>query len=143
MNREDLFLGNVKKGYPPFDTTNPTFQYIRDLIAIRKEYVALRRGDVIIRWSTTRTGDETDAGIFAFERVYNNERILVVLNTNNNHTSYTQAPDTGEKMQTGFPPGTILKDIAPKSDGKSYRVDDEGKVVIDVPPRGGRILIPQ
>lgn len=141
-NREDLFLGNVKKGYPPFDTTNRTFQYIRELITLRKQYASLRRGEVIIRWSSPRTGDEIDAGIFAFERVYGNERVLVVLNTNNNHVSRTEAPDTGDIMQTGFPPGTILKDIAPGSDGKTFTVNRDGKVVIDVPPRGGRILVP-
>ena len=60
-NREDMWESG-------FDTTGETFKWAQKLIKIRKQYTALRRGDLSVVWSTTRTGDEEDSGIFAFQR---------------------------------------------------------------------------
>lgn len=73
-NREDLW----NSGY---DTTGETFKWIKKLIELRKSHIALRRGELRIRWTTSHTGNETDAGIMAFERVARNEVLLVVINT--------------------------------------------------------------
>jgi glycosidase len=139
-NREDMAVGNLDLGYPPFDTTNDTYAYVRDLIAIRKAYPALRRGPVSVRWSTDRAGAEVDAGIFAFERS-EEETVLVVLNTNGSTISRTCAPD-GICMSTTFRAGAVLEDVAPGSDGARFTVSEGGTLDVPVPPRGGRILVP-
>jgi hypothetical protein len=72
-NREDLSLS----GYA---TAGETFQWMRSLIQMRKDHVALRKGLLDIRWTTTNTGVETDAGILAFERSHPDETLLVVIN---------------------------------------------------------------
>ena len=73
-NREDLFLSG-------YDTSGATFQWIRKLIGIRKENVALRKGILDIRWTTAHTGEEPDAGILAFERQHESQVLLVIINT--------------------------------------------------------------
>ena len=140
-NREDMYLGNPHRDYPPFDTTNEAFAYVRDLIAVRKQHVALRQGDVQIRWSTDTPRGTVDSGIFGFERVHADETVLVVLNTAEDQMSRTCATD-GTCMSTSFSGGTVLRDIAPGSDGATFTVAGDGSVDIDVPARGGRILIP-
>jgi glycosidase len=142
-NREDMFLGNPDEGYPPFDTTNDTFAYVRDLIALRKQHVALRRGEVSIRWSTDRPRGQTDSGLFAFERVTDEQTVLVVVNTADDQESRTCAPTTegGGCMTTSFASGTVLRDVAPGSDGETFTVQANGAVTVTVPARGGRILV--
>ncbi len=143
-NREDMWLGNVDKGYPAFDTTNDTYKFVKDLIAVRKEHEALRRGDVQIKWSTERPRGARDSGIFAFERSLASETVLVVVNTASEQASETCAPvaDGGGCMGTSFAPGTVLRDVAPGSDGMSFTVAGDGTIQVSVPARGGRILVP-
>ncbi|MFY0541824.1 alpha-amylase family glycosyl hydrolase [Nannocystis pusilla] len=108
-NREDMwrpypYLGETTPP-PAFDTTGPTFVFTRKLLEYRKKLAALRRGDTKVVWSTTRTGDESDAGIFAFERAggeAGNNYVLVVFNTNQNHDSRTQFE--GAAMTVSAPP---------------------------------------
>ena len=70
----------------------PDVQWIKQLIADPPGLPSLRRGEVTWRWSTAHTGDEPDAGIFAFER-YGGDAggcyALVVLNSNQDHASHT------------------------------------------------------
>ena len=144
-NREDMFAGNPKRGFAPFDTTHETFRYVSDLIALRKNREALRRGTVNITWSTSSPRGEVDAGIFAFERTASDDRVLVVLNTADSQPSSTCAPiaDGGACMATTFPPGTVLTDIAPGSDGATFTVASNGTIDVDVPARSGRVLAAQ
>lgn len=139
-NREDLW----RSGY---DTTNETFKWIQHLIKLRKKYLPLRRGDMQVRWSTERTGAELDAGIFAFERDYKGERMLIVINTNEEHSSVTSAAwmegGEGGDMQTGFSAGTTLVNVLEDVD----RTDDtvvvgaDGKLKVTVAPRGAKVYI--
>ncbi len=125
-----------------FDTSGDTFQYIRDLIALRKALPPLRRGDFQIRWTTSRTGEEQDAGILAFERNDQEETVLLVVNTSDSHTSETSASDLGgSDMLTGFSPGTVLVDVAPGSNGESFTVAGDGSVRVTAGPRQGRVLV--
>lgn len=136
FNREDLW----QSGY---DTSNPTFQRIKQLIALRKKYAPLRRGDMHIKWSTTRTGGEEDAGIFAFERSYNGETILVVLNTNDEHASHTSFE--GNNMPTSFAQGTVLTNVFEDGDTSNNRVTvgPNGELNVEVQPRSGKIFVEQ
>jgi len=143
-NREDMFLGNPYKPFAPFATDHDTFRYLRDLIALRKEHVALRRGDVTIRWSTINPPGTRDFGLFAFERATDDERVLVVINTADDQDSTSCAPaiDGGACMVTGMPPGATLRDVAPgPGHGDSFVVQADGTVAVTVPARGGRVLV--
>ena len=141
-NREDMSLGNAARDFPPFDTANDAFTTVRDLIAMRKDNPALRRGTVTPRWSTTEEGARRDAGIFAFDRVSDEQTALVVLNTSA-QSSETCAPeaDGGDCMDTSFPPGTVVHDIAPASDGATFTVAADGTLAVTVPPHWGRVLV--
>jgi glycosidase len=139
-NREDMFRGNEALGYAPFSTENPTFDLVRDLIQMRKDHVALRRGTTSPVWSTTVAGPARDAGIFAFERIaQGDETVLVVLNAS------TQASETcaasGGCLKTSLPAGSTLQDIMPGTDGQTFTVKGDGTVDITVPPRSGRVLV--
>jgi glycosidase len=145
-NREDMFLGNPNKGFEPFATDHETYQYTRDLIALRKQLPALRRGTVSIRWSTANPRGARDSGIFAFERVAGDDVALVVLNTADNQDSETCAPtaDGGACMQTSFGAGTVLVDVAPGAgNGETFTVASGGSLTVTVPARGGRVLVKQ
>lgn len=139
-NREDLWTSG-------FDTSNETFRIIQHLIELRKTYAPLRRGATTIRWSSERTGDEPDAGIFAFERNYDQDIMLIVLNTNDDHASRTSAAwmegQEGNDMQTSFAEGTALVNVFEDQDviDDTVVVGADGKVVIHVPPRGGKIYV--
>jgi len=137
-NREDLWISE-------YSTGSQTFRVIRTLADIRKNYAALRRGDLSVRWSTERTGAEQDAGIFAFERNYEGEKALVVLNFNEDHSSETSASEHGGgPMETSFGEGTVLVNVWPDSDpDDEFVVGGSGKVVVTVPARGAKILVPE
>ncbi len=126
--------------FVPFDRNHIIYKYIKKLTGLRQELAPLRRGDYRIRWASSRTGDEQDAGIYAFERSYDGESILVVLNTNANKESETSASSLGGGgMQVSFPANTTLVDVF-NDDGYEVTVGGNQEVVVQVPSRGGRIL---
>jgi len=142
-NRQDMFVGNPVTGFAPFDTTNETFVFIRDLIALRNQSAPLRRGTTAVRWSTNRPAGSRDYGLFAFERAADGESVVVVVNTAD-QDSETCAPaeDGGDCMAVPFAPGTVLRDLAPGSDGATFTVAADGTVAVEVAARGGRVLAP-
>jgi len=131
-NRENLAISG-------FDTTNETFLFIKDMIALRKLYAPLRRGDMKVTWATERTGNEEDAGILAFERTYQGETVLVVINTHGEQDSSTSFGGAG--MNVSFPAGTSLRDKAPGTDGAEFLVGGNGTIKVTVPKRSIRILV--
>ncbi len=132
-NREDLWNSG-------FDTSGATFHWIQKLIGLRKHYTPLRRGEMQVMWSTEHTGEETDAGIFAFERSYDGETVLVVLNAHKTKTGSTNALDSGGgEMSVSFTPGTKLID---EMDGSAeFSVDADGTLNLSVPPQSVRVLV--
>ena len=106
-NREPLWWSN-------YDRTNPTYQHIRSIAAMRRTFPELMYGTLALHWSTERTGSEQDAGIFAFERRFQGNRTMVVVNTHPEQRSETSAESLGfERMTTTFAPGTLLVDVHP------------------------------
>ncbi len=90
-----------------------------------------------------RTGMESDAGIFAFERTDATGKVLVVINVNDQHPSRTQAP-TGEKMTVTFPGNTGLVNVLDDDDpNDAFQVAGDQTLVVTVPPRGQKVLVPQ
>jgi glycosidase len=132
-NRERLW----DSGYA---TGNETFQLIQRLIGLRKLYPPLRRGNVQMRWVSDRTGSEQDAGVYAFERTYQGETVLVVGNASDTNSAETAFG--GGEMQTSFPAGTELSNVFPDDDpADAFTVGPGGRLVVRVPPRGGKILV--
>ena len=133
-NREDMWKSN-------FNTSNRTFKHIQHLISLRKKHAPLRRGDLKVRWSTSRTGDESDAGIFAFDRTYKGETVLVVINTHGKNTSRTSFEDA--TMKTSFSQGTKLKNVFDDRDKQNdtVTVGSNGELDVKVKPRGAKIYV--
>ncbi|NOZ87995.1 MAG: alpha-amylase [Deltaproteobacteria bacterium] len=125
----------------PFDTGNPTFKFIQKLIRIRKDHEALRRGNFTVRWST-RTADGPDKGIFAFERTYHDQTMLIVMNLSLKGESETRS--NAVSMSVNFSPGQVLTDLL--DPGSMFTVTDKGCEAgngcldVKVPARGIRIL---
>jgi len=151
-NREDLWDSG-------FDTQNGTFRFIKTAIALRKEHAPLRRGDFQPVCTSTEWSDSgaPGAGIFAFERTYNGQTVLVVLNASPNHAASTDSCAGGVPMTTTFPQGTTLVNVfcmegaagdygahecsAAEQQNQRYSVGAGGQLVLSVPPRSGMILV--
>ncbi|HOX44177.1 MAG TPA: alpha-amylase family glycosyl hydrolase [Myxococcota bacterium] len=130
--------------WEPFDTGNPTFHRIAELIALRKAHVALRRGELVFRWSTAGSGGE-DHGLVAYERVHPDERALVALNLGKELPSVTRAG--GQTMPVGFAPGAVLEDALDPAFTVSVAASGcaapsgGGCLELELPARGVRILL--
>ncbi len=163
-NRESMFdpknMPRMDGGgrYPVFNTDNPTFKVIQTLIQIRKDYPALRRGGVAMRWVTNVRSDENtldgsgnpihpDRGILAFERMYQNQIVLVVMNVSDTLTSYTHSYDNNA-MPTGFPQGTQVKNvycethICTGAEAQTFTAGPNGRLDLALGPRQAMILVP-
>jgi glycosidase len=133
-NREDLWTSG-------FDTSGPTFRWIARLAKIRKAYASLRRGDVNVTWASVRSGDEEDAGIFAFERnggSTKNGYSLVVFNSNQVHASHTGFEAAA--MPVLAPAGTVLEDVLT---GDTWTVAGDGTIDVTVNAMAAVILVPE
>ena len=142
-NREDMFRGNELLHLAPFATDGELFGFVQGLIKMRKDNIALRRGQVMPVWSTTVSGARRDAGIFAFERtVMGEQTVLVVLNSST-QSSESCAPTTdgGACLKTTLAPGSVLTDVMPGGDGATFTVKTDGTVAVTVPARSGRVLV--
>jgi glycosidase len=126
-----------------FATSGDTFLHFSKLARLRRSYAALRRGDLAVVYSTPHTGDEADAGVFAFERTggdAGNAYALVVLNTNGKKASTTE--DAGKGMKTTLAPGITLVDVLDPEQPR-FTVEGDGSVKVSVPAQRGRVLVPE
>src|SRR5687768_10483100 len=123
-----MFAGNPKRGLAPFATDHDTFRRVKDLIAMRKAHVSLRRGTTRVLAAT-----EDGPGLLAFAREHEDQTAVVVLNN---------APDTvTDSFAVPFDGGTALTDVAPGSDGGTFTVAADGTLEVTVGPLGGRVLV--
>jgi len=142
-NREDMFRGNPTFDYAPFATDHEHFTFVQQLLQMREDNVALRRGGVSPIWSTTMAGARRDAGIFAYERIAMGEQTALVILNSSTQTSETCAPvgEGGLCMKTSLPGGTVLTDVMPGSDGATFTVRGDGTIAVMVAPHSGRVLV--
>ena len=131
-NREDMWHSN-------FGTDGTTFKYMQRLIEIRKAEPALRRGELSFLMTSTASTDspstEANAGIIAFARTYENEKVIVVLNTHDTRTSETVTGGNG--MNVDLPAGTSLIDQLTNT---SVTVGNEGTLRLSLAPNQAMIL---
>ena len=135
-NREDLW--DTK-----FKNDGDTFKLVKKLAKIRKGSKALRKGDIKVVWASERTGDEEDAGVFAFERTGGDaggDYALAVFNSNQLHES---APVFGGTPTTvSLPQGTVLTDAL--GSGVTATVGADGRLPLDpLPPQSALLLVPE
>ncbi len=130
-NREPLWWSDYR-------TNTALFQHVAGLTRLRRAYPALRYGDVAIRWATDRTGDEEDAHMLAFERTFEDERALVVVNTGDGTSSTSFS---GAAMPVGFAPGTRLVPVFPLSGGEPLTVGGDGRVRVELGPYEAVVLV--
>lgn len=125
-----------------FATGGSTFQWIKRLLAMRREYTALRRGDVNVVWSTANTGDEPDAGLFAYERFGADSGGSYVLLVFNTHQVHASTPIDGDRtMLVTAPPGTELLDALDPQRAPIV-VAEDGSVDLVVNPMRAALLVP-
>jgi alpha-amylase len=133
-NREDMWLTG-------FDTSAPSFQYLKRLNAIRKAYPALRRGEQQVMWASERIDDESDAGIFAFERAGGDAGDGYALMIINAHRGHDSSPSfEGANMVVSAAAGTVLVDVLT---GAELTVSGDGTFAPVLPPGSAMILVPQ
>jgi glycosidase len=135
-NREDLWNSGYNQG------TN-TYQWIKRLSHIRSQYPALTKGDLKIVWTTERTGSETDAGYFAFERSggdAGDSYVLVAINANIDHDSTPTF--NGATMKVNVTPNTVLVDVL-RDNRPTYTVGPDGSLALTLAASTGAILVPQ
>lgn len=133
-NREVMWT--AKSGY---GTTGDTFRHFSKLARVRSAYLALRRGDTAVVFSTPHTGDEPDAGMFAFERSGGDAAdayALVVLDTNGRKSS------TATTKKLSVAPGTVLVDVLDAAQ-PTFTVAPDATVAVSVAAQSARILVPQ
>jgi glycosidase len=136
-NREVLWNTGLR-------TDGATFTHIAKLARLRKAYVALRRADTNVTWSTNDVGTEDDAGIFAFERTGGDapagQYALVVLNTSDFKASATHG--AMGPMQTMLQGVQKLVDVLDPAHA-SYSTDASGKLDVTVSAQHSMILVPE
>mgnify|MGYP001942375884 CR=1 FL=1 len=121
-----------------FDPAHPMFQHIARLTALRRSSVALRRGTLEVRYAAASGGadevPEEDAGVIAWERAHEAERLLVVLNAS--------LDDSVADIPTGFREGVALFDALDATDAP-WVVGERGVVRVRLPGRAGVVLRPE
>lgn len=133
-NREPLWSS-------AYDTSGPLFQHVSALATLRRGSVALRRGAFQIRWASDRVDGEEDAHVLAFERADGDDRVLVVINTDDEGPAHTSFQ--GNDMPVGFDPGTTLEVVFPAGIERTFTVSGAGTVRVDVDPYEALVLAPR
>lgn len=134
-NREDLWTTGYAR-------SSDTYVLLQKLIRVRRTLEPLRRGDITVKWASDRVGDEEDAHVLAFERRYEGDTVLVVINASD-QARKTGAPKLGfGPMKSSFPEGSKLRDALLESDER-FLVGVGGALLMDLQPRAIRILVPE
>lgn len=136
-NREDLWA----TGY---EESKSTFLWIQRLSALRRGYRALTHGDQKVVWASKGKADETDAGMFAFERsggAAGSAYALVLLNTSPTHPSKTELGGVKMKLDPAMA-GKELVDVL-SSSHTAVTVGADGTLSLEVPARRGAVLVPR
>jgi alpha-amylase len=120
-----------------FDTSGETFQYLARLAKLRRDWVALRRGDTRVVFSTDHTGAEADAGLFAFERTGGDAGDAYALVALNTHATKPAQAD----LTTSLAEGTVLRD-ALADDAPRWTVGANGRLTVAVPAQRALVLVP-
>jgi len=108
------------------------YRHLARLAEIRRQSAALRRGSLEVRFASNVSARTSapGAGLLAWERVYEDERVLVAINGHPIDEAEADVP-------SGFAPGTLLRD---QLSGATFEVGPTGSVRLRVRPRGALVL---
>ena len=117
-------------------------EHTRAIGRLRNENVALRRGGLRWRDASRLVSGETHSHVVAWDRFFDSDRdgetLLCVFHAGRERSGPT-------RVRTGFAPGTDLRVLHGEDDVSMFaagvrRTDEEGCVVVDVPPQAGFVL---
>ncbi|MCR2806907.1 alpha-amylase family glycosyl hydrolase [Paenibacillus soyae] len=114
QNRDDM----------PWDQLDEEAQlhgHYKKLLNIRANY-----SKVYAKGERTKLAGSDEHGYLAFNKSYNNENIVTIINTKNEAVSVT--------LDAPFAPGTKVED---EYSGRTYTVSADGKLAVQVPSRSG------
>jgi glycosidase len=121
-----------------FDETAPMFRHVQRLAALRRGSLALRHGTLRVRYAAESGGADADpaadAGMLAYERAHEDERLLVVLNAS--------LDDSVARIPTGFAPDTRLRDALGATDAP-WVVGADRTLEVRLPGRAAVVLVPE
>ena len=119
-----------------FRTDTETHRWLRRLLRLRREHAALRQGALRVRYAaeTNRESEAPDAGLLAYERDFEGDRVLVVLNANALRAATARVP-------SGFPVGVELRDELHDQEAR-WAVGAGGAVEVELGPREAVMLVP-
>ena len=120
--------GGALAGSGRFDTQSEPFKLIKDLIVLRRGNHVFTRGSMDVL-----AGDDLGAGLLAYRREYEGERVLMLMNTAD-HTTLVNRLDTG----TG--PNRVLDPMFALHHDGALQTDTEGLLSMKLPARAVLVL---
>jgi len=117
-----------------YDEEAPLFLLIQHLAALRRGSMALRRGELRVRYVASTGGRATapDSGLLAYERSFEGEHVLLVANSHASQSS-------GASIPSAFPAGATVVDALDAR--RTFVVGDGGAIRLTLAPRTARILV--
>lgn len=94
-----------------------------------KKVLTLRNSNNAIKYGSINNIFKSGDNIYAYSRIYNNEKAIVLLNFSNTETIST--------LNTPFPNNTIIEDILTN---ELFTITDSTNFIITIPPYSSRIL---
>ena len=121
-----------------FGEEGATFRFLQRLIALRRGSPALRYGALTVRYLSESGGASSssapDAGMIAYERDFEGERVLVVINS--------AITSSLARVRTGFVEGTLLYDGL-EGTSSPWEVGAGGSLEIRLPGRAAVVVMPR
>lgn len=141
-NRERMWETGFATNETRGDGSPSTFGWTRRLIAARRAYPALRRGSFSVRWTTTHTGAEQDAGMLSFERVDGANYALVAIHAKDGTAETSTTMTGGNAMTVSQPEGTELVNVLGTAP-QTVTVGNGGQVTVSLGPWQSAVFVPR
>ncbi|MFT7235943.1 MAG: glycosidase [Cyclobacteriaceae bacterium] len=127
--RQTMFkggAGSIDKDH--FNKETASFQFVQDLIQLRKENDVLRRGELEVLLD-----DAAGAGLFIYKRTYNNSSAIVLINT-------SDEPRIADNIFTDFTPNTRVTSVFSVGNQKDFRIDANGFLSAEIAGKEAVVL---
>ena len=128
--RASMFAEGVQSGgVDHFDTSSELYQHIQAVTQLRRENPVFSRGSL-----TVLQANEAGPGVLAYQRDYEGETALVILNT-------ADRPVLMVDLETGLPAGTVLKNLFGLVNQDDLTVGADGRMTLELAPREAMALL--
>ena len=131
--RQTMFKGGAgSQDKDHFDPYSESFQFMQELIELRKNNPVFRRG----QWEVLQDAPG-GPGVFAYKMEYGKEQAFILFNT-------AEREMLASKIPLGLPAGTELKiHYTLQGGAKSLFVDRSGNISLMLPPQSARVYLPK